>query len=104
MQNSLLLSNTNSIENAKLIANTLIKKHLAACVNIIPQVKSIYSWNNEITEDEEYLMLIKTKKDLFQQVKEEIEKLHPYEIPEIISLEISQGNEKYLEWINTCTK
>ena len=68
---SLILSNTNSIENAKLIANTLVKDKLAACVNIIPQIKSIYFWNNEITEDDEYLMVIKTKKDIKEYSKEE---------------------------------
>ena len=75
---SLILSNTNSIENAKLIANTLVKDKLAACVNIIPQIKSIYFWNNEITEDDEYLMVIKTKKELFENVKNKIVELHPY--------------------------
>ena len=101
---SLILSNTNSIENAKLIANTLVKDKLAACVNIIPQIKSIYFWNNEITEDDEYLMVIKTKKELFENVKNKIVELHAYEVPEIISFDITNGEKNYLDWIENCTK
>ena len=101
---SLILSNTNSIENAKLIANTLVKDKLAACVNIIPQIKSIYFWNNEITEDDEYLMVIKTKKELFENVKNKIVELHTYEVPEIISFDITNGEKNYLDWIENCTK
>ncbi len=100
----IILSNTNSIENAKLIANTLVKEKFAACVNIIPQIKSIYFWNNEITEDDEYLMVIKTKKELFESVKNKIIELHPYEVPEIISFDITNGTKNYLEWIDNCTK
>lgn len=95
----LILSNTNDIKNAEIIANTLVEEKLAACVNIIPKIKSIYSWENKIVKDEEYLMLIKTKQALFEQVKEKITLLHPYEVPEIISIVINNGNNNYLEWI-----
>ncbi len=104
MKYIIILSNTNSIENAKLIANTLVKDKLAACVNIIPQIKSVYSWNNEITEDyDEYLMIIKTKKELFENVKNKIVEFHPYEVPEIISFDITNGGKNYLDWINNNT-
>lgn len=66
----IILSNTNSMDNAETIANFLVKEKLAACVNIVPKIKSIYTWQNKIEKEEEVLMLIKTKQSLFNQVKE----------------------------------
>ena len=100
MDNIIIISNTNSIENAKLIANTLVDKKLAACVNIIPKIISVYRWQNKIENDDEITLLIKTKKELFTAVQFEIEKLHPYDIPEIISIKIEDGNNDYLDWLN----
>ncbi len=100
MDNIIIISNTNSIENAKLIANTLVDKKLAACVNIIPKIISVYRWQNKIENDDEITLLIKTKKELFTAVQSEIEKLHPYDIPEIISIKIEDGNNDYLDWLN----
>lgn len=99
----IILCNTNSKDSAETIATYLIKESLAACVNIIPKITSIYKWQNKIENDEEYLMLIKTKKELFDKVKEKIQILHPYEVPEIISIDISNGNSEYLNWINNNT-
>lgn len=100
----IILCTINSIENAETIANNLVQDRLAACINIIPQIQSVYFWNGKIQNDEEFLLLIKTKKNLFNSVKEKIEKLHPYEIPEIISIDIADGNKNYFDWIkNTCS-
>ena len=100
---SVILCTTNSIENAKEIANSLVKEKLCACVNIIPSITSIYNWGNKIEEDNEILMIIKTKKDLFEKLETRIKELHPYEIPEIISLDIKKGSIKYLDWISENT-
>ena len=72
---------------------------MAACVNIYPAVFSIYRYNSEVVEDNEYLIHVKTTIDKFSEIRKIIERLHNYETPEIISLEILEGNEKYLKWI-----
>ena len=82
------------------ISRLLIEKKIVACVNIYPAVLSIYRYNNEVVEDNEYLVHIKTTSDKFTEIRKIIERLHNYETPEIISLEILEGNEKYLKWIH----
>lgn len=90
-------------DNAKNIAKSLVQEKLAACVNILPSVYSIYKWENEVTEDSEFLLLIKTKKDLFDKLKNRITELHPYSIPEIIGVDISYCSEAYLSWLKSNT-
>ena len=99
-----ILCNTNSQENAELIAKTLVTEELCACVNIIPRIQSIYKWQGKIENDTEFLMLIKTKNELFEAVKTRIQNLHPYEVPEIISFDITNSNKEYLDWINQNTR
>lgn len=86
------------------IANTLVSEQLAACVNIVPGLTSIYTWKGEICNDQELLLIIKTKSNLFTDVKEAIKKIHPYEVAEIISLSVISGSDDYLQWIETVTK
>jgi periplasmic divalent cation tolerance protein len=84
---------------AEKIAESLVSKKLAACVNIIPSVKSVYSWQGKICDDKELLLMIKTMYDAFESIKKEIKLLHTYEVPEIIALPINQGSEEYLKWL-----
>lgn len=98
-----VLCTTNSVESAKNIANTLVKECFAACVNIIPRVVSVYKWNDKVITDEEFLLVIKTKKKLLSIVEEKIKQIHPYEVPEIIALNIRGGSREYLDFIiNNC--
>ncbi|HET8943111.1 MAG TPA: divalent-cation tolerance protein CutA [Rudaea sp.] len=87
--------------NAMLIAETLIAEHLAACVNRLPGIASTYRWNGQIQHDTENLLVIKTVRARFQALHDRIIALHPYELPEVIAVEIALGSAPYLEWIAT---
>lgn len=96
---TIVLCNTSSLSEAKTIACKLIEDRLAACVNIIKNECSLYFWEGKIQEECEYQMIIKTKKEFFEKIKENIELSHSYKVPEIISINIADGNSSYLNWI-----
>jgi periplasmic divalent cation tolerance protein len=81
------------------IADDLISGEYAACVNIVPGLTSIYRWKGDICKDNELLLIIKSRKSLFNDICSRIKALHPYEVPEIISYDISGGSESYLQWL-----
>jgi periplasmic divalent cation tolerance protein len=86
------------------IAKELIKNNLAACINIIDKIESVFSWDHKLTEEKEALLIIKTKKILFNEIKFLIKELHSYNVPEIIAVDITQADETYLKWIAHETK
>ena len=94
-----VLSTCASPEEAGKIARTLVEKRLAACVNILPAVRSIYRWKDAIEDDPETLLLIKSSRALFNDLRSEIERLHSYDVPEAIAIPIVDGLERYLEWM-----
>ncbi|XP_075411582.1 protein CutA isoform X1 [Tenrec ecaudatus] len=89
---------------AKEIARGVVEKRLAACVNLIPQITSIYVWKKKIEEDNEVLMMIKTQSTLVPALTEFIRSVHPYEVAEVIALPVEQGNAPYLHWVHQVTK
>lgn len=93
----------NDLEKAIEIAHILVEKKLTACINIIPEIRSVYTWKDQIYDEKERLMILKTRRDLFEELKEVIKQLHPYELPEIIALNIEQGLPEYLQWIHDST-
>ena len=103
MSYCVVVSTTSSIEEAKKIAHGLIKNKLAACTNIISGVTSMYFWQDEVCEDSEYVLFIKTQRNLFEKVRDFIVENHSYELPEVIMLPIEAGLEGYLNWIKENT-
>ncbi|MCD6374044.1 MAG: divalent-cation tolerance protein CutA [Caldisericaceae bacterium] len=87
-------------KTAEQIAQTVVEEKLAACCNLISNLTSIYFWQGKIQKDSEVLLIIKTDKKLFSKLEVKIKEMHPYEVPEIISMAIEQGNKAYLNWIH----
>ncbi|KAG7491462.1 hypothetical protein MATL_G00003930 [Megalops atlanticus] len=84
---------------AKDLARGMVEKKLAACVNIVPKIMSIYEWQGKIEEDNEVLLMIKTRSSKVSALAEYVRSNHPYEVAEVISLPIDQGNPPYLKWL-----
>ena len=94
-----VLSTCGSAEEAERIARALVSKRLAACVNLFPQVRSIYRWKGAVEDSQETLLVIKSSRELFDELCAEIQKLHSYEVAEVIAMPIVDGSEAYLEWL-----
>ena len=94
---------TAPISKAKEIAKNLLEKKLVACVNTV-NVESMYWWSGKIELDKEALLIIKTREKCFDKIKEVIKEIHPYEVPELIALEVSKGLTEYLKWIEEVTE
>ena len=95
-----VLTTTETKDDAEKIAETLVDKRMAGCVQIIGPITSIYRWKGKIEKAEEWLCQIKTKRELYNEVEETILKTHTYEMPEIVSIPIIAGSKKYLQWLN----
>lgn len=94
------LTTAGSEEEARKIARYLVENRIAACVNIVPRVTSVYRWQGKIEEAQEWLLVIKTTAAAFEQLRRAIAQLHSYELPECISLPVDDGSTGYLEWIS----
>jgi periplasmic divalent cation tolerance protein len=88
-------------EEASRLAETLVEKRLAACVQILPEIESVYRWQGKIERQREVLLIAKTTQSRFEELEKEVRALHSYETPEIVALPLSAGSSPYLEWLTT---
>jgi len=96
----LVFTTTGSEPEAKKIANALVERRLAACVNLVPLIQSVYRWDGKVEHAEEYLLLIKTAKSREAEVHAAIRELHSYDLPECIAVELESGSPEYLQWLS----
>ena len=99
-----VMTTTGSEKEAAEIATALVERHQAACVNVIPQVRSIYRWKDKTWNQAEQILLIKTTREMFEPVCRTIQELHSYELPDVVSLPIPAGDPKSLQWIRDCIR
>lgn len=93
-----------SEEEALKIANALVEGHLAACVNLVSPIRSIYRWEGKIWDEKEWLLIIKTQKERFEELEKKVKSVHSYSVPEIISLPVGEGSLPYLNWLEEMIK
>jgi periplasmic divalent cation tolerance protein len=87
-------------EDAEYIAREMVERRLAACVNVLPPITSVYRWQGEVTREAEHLLLMKTHRDRFEALRARLVEIHPYETPEVIALPVTAGHAPYLQWID----
>ena len=104
VENIIVLITCPNEEISDQIASSLLDQKLAACVNMTTPVSSLYTWEGEINRDEEMLLIVKSRADLFEDLIPAVKAVHPYDVPEIIALPIIMGSEDYLGWIKDVTR
>ena len=104
MSETITFVTCSNAREAKRLADTFVKERLAACVNIVPGVTSVYSWKGKIRQDREVLLIIKSKTALSRRLTARVRKLHSYDCPEVVTLRITSGNPDYLRWIRESTR
>jgi periplasmic divalent cation tolerance protein len=86
-------------DKAQAIAGALVEERVAACVNVVPSLSSVYRWKGAVHNDAEALLLVKTSKDRFEALKQAVLRHHPHELPEVIAIQVDRGHAPYLEWV-----
>jgi periplasmic divalent cation tolerance protein len=94
------LSTVGTAEDAERIARALVERRLAACVNVVPGVVSVYRWKGAVERDEERLLVIKTRAERLEALRQALVELHPYEVPELVALPVEAGHAPYLAWLD----
>lgn len=95
-----VLITTPSVEVGAMLAHNLVSSGLAACCNIVPQVRSIYLWEGVVRDEPEALLLVKTRVDRYEALEERVRSLHPYSVPEVLALPVVRGHKVYLNWVS----
>lgn len=103
MDHIIVLCTTGSREEAEKLAGTLVEERLAACISIVGPILSVYRWKEEVEKSEEYLLIIKTRRQVYQRLEIRLRELHSYEVPEIIALPVIGGLREYLDWVTSET-
>lgn len=99
-EHCLVLSTVANAEEGERLAQALVERRVAACVNVLAGVTSFYRWEGKVQKDEERLLLIKTRTDRFDELRTALVELHPYEVPEVIALDVAGGHVPYLSWLD----
>lgn len=89
-----------TLADAERISKSLVELRLAACVNILPGVSSVYRWQHKIEQNQELLLVVKTRRGLFDKLRAHLESIHPYEVPEVVAIGVVDGAEGYLNWMD----
>lgn len=103
MQPIVVLITASTEDEAATIARSLVKARLAGCVNIVRNIRSIYRWEDKTEDDQEVLMIAKTRQELFASLANKVKQIHSYSVPEIIAVPIIEGSEPYLAWLREVT-
>jgi periplasmic divalent cation tolerance protein len=103
MEFSVVLITAGSEDEAERIASALVEEQLAACVNIVGPIRSIYRWQGKVQNERELLLVVKTRSEILPRLRARVDELHSYDTPEIIALPITSGSEKYLRWLEAAT-
>lgn len=104
MNEIVVLCTAGNEKNSHLLAEQLVSRKLAACVNIVPGITSYYFWEDKLVKDQEFLLIIKTVEEVYPELESAIKELHEYSVPEIIALRIQHGSKEYLTWVEKNVK
>ncbi len=95
-----VLTSAGTKEDAQKIAQSVVEKRLAGCVQVVGPITSTYWWDGKLETAEEWLCIIKSRKDLYKELEKTIQQIHPYKVPEILAVPVVEGNKSYLEWLD----
>lgn len=96
----LVMTTVARAEDAEYLAREVVERRLAACVNLLPPITSVYRWHGDVTREEERMLLMKTRADRFPALRDLLLEIHPYEVPEVIAVPLEGGSDGYLKWLD----